>query len=100
MEPASKPRKWTGLTSKFVLFLRCHAVSPKPADLKKPRYTAPNPTSKPQVLTSLHQETTQLGDKGERASATESALNVIQVQRPHHGSPKILSFYEPCLKKE
>lgn len=38
-------------------------------------------------------------DKAERAHTIESAPDIIQVQCPHHGTPKMFSLYEQCLQK-
>ena len=107
MEYASKPRLESRLAwpSKLILFLHCHFATTKPLDLTEGTHPVAacaiaNPASKSQLLTILHQEIIQRVDKGERASAAEIAPDVIQVQCPHHGPPKMLSFYENCLKKK
>ena len=107
MEYASKPRLESRLAwpSKLILFLHCHFSTTKPLDLTEGTHPVAdcaiaNPASKSYLLTILHQEIIQRVDKGERASAAEIAPDVIQVQCPHHGPPKMLSFYENCLKKK
>ena len=101
----TKIRKQTDLASKLILFLHCHFATTQPLDLTEGTHPVAacaiaNPASKSELLTILYQKIIQRVDKGKRASAAESTRDIIQVQCPHHGPPKMLSLYEKCLKKQ
>ena len=100
----TKIRKQTGLAIKAYSLPSlsfCHNKAFRSYRRDPPSgFATANPASRPQLLTVLHQKIIQRVDKGERASATESACDIIQVQCSHHGPPKMLSLYEKCLKKQ